>query len=87
MDSERQYAIVPLNMTNPERLADKPRQKLDHIKNNKTFSISGKEMLDLINRGSKSKRSCIVIDIRPVEEFQAESILNSVNMPMNTTFN
>ena len=84
---ERQYAIVPLNMTNPVPLVDKPRQRLDHIKNNKTFSISGNEMLDLINRGSKSKKSCIVIDIRPIEDFQAESILNSVNMPMSTTFN
>ncbi|KAI6653363.1 hypothetical protein LOD99_3583 [Oopsacas minuta] len=88
---QRQYAIVPLNMTNPVPLEDKPKQKLDHIKNNKTFSISGQEMVELLNQGLHSgkvgKKGCVVIDIRPVEDFQAEWIPDSVNMPFNTAFN
>ena len=88
---QRQYARVPLNFSNPVPLEDKPKQRLDHLKNNKTFSITGKDLLQLLNQGlkieNKEKRRCVLIDIRSQEDFQTESIADSINMPFNTTFN
>ena len=87
----RQYAIVPLNINNPVPLEDKPKQRLDHLKNNKTFSISGKDLLQILNQGlrsgKKENKHCVIIDIRSEEDFKTESIANSINMPFNTTFN
>ena len=88
---QRQYAKVPLNINNPVPLENKPKQRLDHLKNNKTFSITGQDLLQILNQGKtsedKDKKPCTVIDIRSQQDFQTESIADSINMPFNTTFN
>lgn len=85
----RQYAQIPLDINNPRPLPDKPQQKLAHIRNNKSFSITGQDLLSIFNERSiniKNEIVGIIIDIRPAEDFQVESISDSINMPFNSTF-
>lgn len=89
----RQYCVVSIDYNNPTPIPGKESQTLDKLKAATCVTITVQNFFTLYQAHKKALTMnkdrysiMIIIDTRNANEFKAESIPTSHNMPINTTF-